>query len=88
MPSNPTPAETSPLAQPDDSASLAAELAREKQEVLRLRDLLIARDAELGAARGRLAERDARSLRLLALAQKLLPSFIWKRVEGLLGPRG
>lgn len=88
MPSNPTPAETPPLAQHDEQASLAAELGREKQEVLRLRDLLIARDAELGNARGQLAERDARSLRLLALAEKLAPSFIWKRVESLLGPRG
>jgi hypothetical protein len=88
MPSNPSSAETSPLAQSGDQSSLAEELTREKREVLRLRDLLIARDAELGAARGQLAERDARSLRLLALAQKLLPSFVWKRVEGVLGPRG
>lgn len=47
------------------SSDLEAELAREKQEVARLRDLLIARDAELGAARGRLAEIEARSQRLL-----------------------
>jgi hypothetical protein len=88
MPRNQTPAEIPPLAQPAELPSPAAELAREKQEVLRLRDLLIARDAELGNALGQLAERDARSLRLLARAEKLTPSFIWKRVEGLLGPRG
>ena len=55
----------------------AEELAREKEEVLRLRDLLIARDAELGAALGRLAELQDRSGRLLGRARRLralLPS--------------
>ena len=42
-------AETSQLA----SRSLGRDLAATSEEVLRLRDLLIARDAELGAARGR-----------------------------------
>jgi hypothetical protein len=50
---------------------LAEELAREKEEVLRLRDLLIAKDAELGAARGRVAELEARSSRLYGAARKL-----------------
>ncbi len=45
--------------------SLEAELAREKQEVVRLRNLLIARDAELGEAKGRVAELESRSKRLL-----------------------
>jgi hypothetical protein len=48
------------------------ELAREKQEVERLRGLLIARDRELGEALGRLAELEARSGRLTGLAKKLL----------------
>lgn len=37
-------------------AELREELHRNREEVLRLRDLLIVRDAELGAARGRVAE--------------------------------
>jgi hypothetical protein len=45
--------------------SLEAELAREKAEVVRLRNLLIARDAELGEAKGRVAELESRSKRLL-----------------------
>ena len=54
-----------------DPDQLAAELAREKEEVRRLRDLLIARDAELGAARGRVAELESRSSRLFGVARKL-----------------
>jgi hypothetical protein len=87
MASNPTPAEVSQLGEPTDPAQLAEELAREKEEVLRLRDLLIARDAELGTACGRLAELEASSKQLLGRLQKLLPSFVWKYVEGLRGPR-
>lgn len=87
MASHPTPAEITPLGKAPEPAQLTEELAREKQEVLRLRDLLIARDAELGTARGRLAELEARSQRLLGLVQKILPSFVWKYVEGLRGPR-
>ena len=50
---------------------LAAELAREQEEVVRLRDLLIARDAELGSARGRVAELEGSSAGLFGLARKL-----------------
>jgi hypothetical protein len=64
------------------------ELAREKAEVLRLRDLLIARDTELGTARGQLAEREASSQQLLGRLERILPGFLWKYVEGLRGPRG
>lgn len=59
--------------------TMAGELAREKQEVQRLRDLLIVRDQELGAARGELAELDERSKRLLGRI---------KRLVGLLPSRG
>lgn len=48
------------------------ELAREKQEVERLRGLLVTRDRELGEALGRLAEREGRSGRLTGIAKKLL----------------
>ena len=40
----------------DEHAHLQAELDSSREEILRLRDLLIAKDAELGAAKGRLAE--------------------------------
>ena len=63
------------------------ELAREKAEVLRLRDLLIARDMELGSARGRVAEFEGNSQQLLDRVEKILPGFLWKYVEGLRGPR-
>lgn len=50
----------------------ADELAREKQEVERLRNLLIARDKELGEALGKLAEQERRSGGLTGIAKKLL----------------
>lgn len=48
-------------------AELREELHRSREEVLRLRDLLIARDAELGAARGRAAELEDTAGKLIAL---------------------
>jgi hypothetical protein len=53
------------------SDELRAELTRQKQEILRLRDLLIAKDAELGAAKGRLAEIDERAARLTNIATRI-----------------
>ncbi len=53
------------------SEDIAAELQREREEVLRLRDLLIARDAELGEARGRVAELEAPSTKMFGLVRKL-----------------
>jgi hypothetical protein len=47
-----------------DTDALRAELARRDEEILRLRDLLITRDAELGAAKGRLAMIEQASRRL------------------------
>ncbi len=66
-----------PPAEIDDS-ELRAEVERQHEEILRLRDLLIHKDAELGAAKGRLAELDDRSQRAAALAAK-----IESRVPGL-----
>jgi hypothetical protein len=54
---------------------LLEELHRQREEILRLRDLLIARDAELGAARGRAAELEEGSARLM-IAYKRLRSFV------------
>ena len=56
---------------PAMSDELHAELTRQKQEILRLRDLLISKDAELGAAKGRLTELDERSQRLANVATRV-----------------
>jgi hypothetical protein len=48
----------------DEIADLRAKLARRDEEILRLRDLLIIRDAELGDAKGRLAMIEQASRRL------------------------
>lgn len=55
----------------DEVAALREQLAEQTEEVLRLRDLLIAKDAELGAAKGRLAELSEHSARLIAAARML-----------------
>jgi hypothetical protein len=73
-----------------DIAALQAELDRSREEVLRLRDLLIGKDVELGQLRGRLAENEAGAGRLLALAHRLQAApmnLLWK-VVGLLRGRG
>jgi hypothetical protein len=70
MPSHRT-ADVPPLRSSADPARLEAELAREKEEVERLRGLLIARDAELGDAKGRLAMIDQGSERLAAAAERI-----------------
>jgi hypothetical protein len=72
---------TSKDSRQDESKSeseLRAELARQKEEILRLRDLLVTKDAELGAAKGRLAELDDRSQRIAGAAGR-----IESRVPGL-----
>jgi hypothetical protein len=50
---------------------LRAEVTRQREEILRLRDLLVSKDAELGAAKGRLAELDDRSQRLAGAAGRI-----------------
>lgn len=56
-----------------------AELSRRQQEILRLRDLLIGKDAELGAARGRLAELDDRSKRVTNAKRQLAQRYPFLR---------
>jgi SMC interacting uncharacterized protein involved in chromosome segregation len=58
---------TSPEAQ-----RLRRELDESNSEVSRLRGLLIARDAELGAAKGRLAELEDQMRRLSGAARRIL----------------
>ena len=59
-------------------SELRGEIARQQEEILRLRDLLVSKDAELGAAKGRLAELDDRSQRIAGAAGR-----IESRVPGL-----
>jgi hypothetical protein len=63
-----------PGAETDDHAALLEEIARQKEEILRLRDLLIAKDAELGAARGSLTELNQHSARLTVAIRTLQTS--------------
>lgn len=50
-------------AEPDESTALD-ELEESRREIRRLRELLIAKDAELGEARGRVTQLEQSSLRL------------------------
>jgi SAM-dependent methyltransferase len=62
----------------ENRPELLAELDRRQAEILRLRDLLIGKEAELGAAKGRVAELEDRSVRLVGFKQKLdarIPGF-------------
>ncbi|HEY1854981.1 MAG TPA: hypothetical protein VGG40_10370 [Solirubrobacterales bacterium] len=62
------------------------ELHRLREENLRFRDLLIARDAELGALKGQIAALEAGSARVLGLVARvraLLPGPITRRLLSL-----
>ena len=52
-------------------SELREELLRSQEEILRLRDLLIGKDGELGTLRGRLAELEAGTGRLMSFASRL-----------------
>lgn len=65
----------------EDRDALLEEIARQKEEILRLRDLLIAKDAELGVAKGGLAELAEHSARF-AVAVRAVQARL--RVPGLL----
>jgi hypothetical protein len=59
------------LAENADDGDLRAQLAQRDEEILRLRDLLITRDAELGAAKGRLTMIEQGSQRLAEAAARV-----------------
>jgi hypothetical protein len=74
-----------------DRHELRQELGRRDEEILRLRDLLIAQNAELGSLKGRVAELEAGTARLLNIVsrvQSLLPGFVWAALAALRGRRG
>lgn len=88
-------AEQATSTRPDSTAGeghevteLRAELAQSREEVLRLRDLLIGKEAELGALRGRLAEIEGGAAPLLTIAARLrmlTPGFLRSVLKRLLG---
>lgn len=51
---------------------LQEELDRRQEEILRLRDLLIGKESELGAAKGRLAELEDPRVLVLAAKQQIV----------------
>jgi hypothetical protein len=62
------------------------QLNRSREEVLRLRDLLISKDAELGSLKGQVAQLEAGTARLLSLVARvrsLIPGFVWSAVAVL-----
>jgi 2-polyprenyl-3-methyl-5-hydroxy-6-metoxy-1,4-benzoquinol methylase len=67
----------------EDRPQLLRDLDSQKEEVLRLRDLLIGRDAELGAARGQLSELEDQNQRVTNLANRVQSRI--PRVMRLLG---
>ncbi len=62
------------------------ELRRRQEEILRLRDLLIAKDAELGAALGRSLELEQSTVRLMTAIQKVR-GIVWIVAAKLRGRR-
>ena len=59
------------LAHDADEGNLREQVAERDAEILRLRDLLITRDAELGAAKGRLTMIEQGSQRLAEAAARV-----------------
>jgi len=70
---------------------IGSEVARLREENLRLRDLLIAKDAELGSLRGQVAALEAGTARLLNIAGRIrsyVPGFVWTTLARLRGRGG
>jgi hypothetical protein len=69
-----------------EAGSREAEVAYLREENLRLRDQLIARDAEAGLLRGQVAELEAGAARAMHLLQRvkgLMPGVLWKVLSRL-----
>jgi hypothetical protein len=62
---------------------LQAELDRRQEEILRLRDLLIGKEAELGAVKGRLAELEDPRMQLAGVKQ-MIAAQVLGRLRGVL----
>ncbi len=64
-------AERERLQHPDQAPETKAKIADQEKEILRLRDLLIGKDRELGAAKGQLAVVEDRALRVSAVKERV-----------------
>jgi hypothetical protein len=87
MPEHATTTETGAQGGSAEAAQLREELNRSREEVLRLRDLLISKDAELGSFRGQVAALEAGTGRLLNVVTRvrsLFPGFAWRAMTALL----
>ncbi len=79
--------------QAKSSAESPDEATRREEEILRLRDLLVGKDVELGVARGRLAAHEARAERLAGAAASIqtripmIGRFLGPLLRRLRGPR-
>ena len=76
-----------------DQTTSGETLAQLREENLRLRDLLIAKDAELGSLKGQVAALEAGTARLLNLVgrvRSMAPGFVWLALARLRGrgPQG
>lgn len=76
-----------------DQTTTNETLARLREENLRLRDLLIAKDAELGSLKGQVAALEAGTARLLNLVgrvRSMVPGIVWLALARLRGrgPQG
>lgn len=70
-----------------EQSTTEEEVARLREENLRLRDLLIARDAELGSLKGQVAALEAGTARLLNVVGRvraLAPGFVFRGLGRLL----
>jgi hypothetical protein len=82
---DPTSAAGPAAPQTHGSEELQRELDRRGAEILRLRDLLLARDAELGTVRGQLAELESVSRALMVAASRVQRRVPWlMRLAGAL----
>lgn len=67
---------------------LREELDRRQEEILRLRDLLIGKDAELGAAKGQLAQMEDPRVQLAGVKQMISRQLLGRLRSVLLRLRG
>ncbi|HEX5610215.1 MAG TPA: hypothetical protein VFX45_09000 [Solirubrobacterales bacterium] len=91
------PDRTKPASEAVEHSELQRELERQQEEITRLRNLLVTRDAELGEARGRLTEmesymgllsRVATRLQEFAPALARLAGKALRRLQGRSGREG
>lgn len=80
------------MSEPTTSVETASRADSAEEEILRLRDLLIAKDAELGMARGKLAEYEASSLHsaaaMMTRLRRLSPIALLKAIAARGAKRG